>query len=346
MLDDVFIFDGVVHVVDWSFEHLSDDAGLRDPELRKHVIELTHRLTGGVFNLGDAKAAGDEVPEFLNGTLEANYDMMFNQSPTDIAVVGNLPFFGRSDPYKDPEHSIKINHALAAAHPERCLFAGGVEPLGKTRKAVLADIERQVEELGACSMKMYPFHWKVDDRELAYPIFEKCQELGINVVQFHLFLPGDKSHDVEMQRPNPIQRPARDFPDLTFVLHHPMPLYFDETVNIAARFDNVYLLLSPLIQLSITKPRMAQHMMGELLLQIGPDRLIYGTEGTISGNPTRYIEAALNFEIADDLREGYGYPQMTREDKEKFLGLNLAKLLGVDVEAKKAELATLEAAGR
>ena len=44
-------------------------------------------------------------------------------------------------------------------------------------------------------------------------------------------------------------------------------------------------------------------------------------------------------EIPEDLRDGYGYPQITREDKAKVLGLNFARMMGVDVEAKIQELA-------
>lgn len=42
--------------------------------------------------------------------------------------------------------------------------------------------------------------------------------------------------------------------------------------------------------------------------------------------------------MPDDLVAGYGYPELTREIKEKILGLNLAGLMGIDVEAKKKEL--------
>ena len=46
----------------------------------------------------------------------------------------------------------------------------------------------------------------------------------------------------------------------------------------------------------------------------------------------------MKLEIPEDLRDGYGYPQITREDKEKILGLNFARMMGIDVEAKIAEL--------
>jgi hypothetical protein len=47
----------------------------------------------------------------------------------------------------------------------------------------------------------------------------------------------------------------------------------------------------------------------------------------------------MDMEIPRDLREGYGYPEITREDKELILGRNFAGLMGIDVEAKGNELA-------
>ena len=41
-----------------------------------------------------------------------------------------------------------------------------------------------------------------------------------------------------------------------------------------------------------------------------------------------------------DLMEGYGYPEVTAEIKRKILGENLARLIGVDIEAKKRKLQT------
>jgi predicted TIM-barrel fold metal-dependent hydrolase len=334
MVGDTFVFDGVVHVSDMSFEHMKFTP---TPEEIEAILDRTERLLGGIID----HRMGNDVSDVAKGSPEANYDVIFRNAPTDMAVVGNLPFFGRDNLYKDPNYPLTVNYRLAQAYPERCVFAGGVEPYGQTMRDTLASIERQVTELGARSMKFYPFDWRADDRELAYPCYEKCLELGVNVVQFHLCRPADSMHDVEMQRPNFLQRPARDFPDMTFVMHHPEPLYFEETVNIAARFPNIYLLVSPLMQLSIWRPRLVQKMIGQLLQQVGANKLIYGSEGALGGNPTKFIQAVLDFDIPEDLRQGYGYPQMTQEDKAMILGLNLARLLGIDVEKKKTELAEL-----
>ncbi len=44
-------------------------------------------------------------------------------------------------------------------------------------------------------------------------------------------------------------------------------------------------------------------------------------------------------EIPDDLRDGYGFPQITRVDRENILGLTFARLTGIDVEEMKHKLA-------
>lgn len=336
MIGDTFVFDGVVHVMDFSFENMDK---IPDVEEVEAILDRTKRLLGGLI---DARM-GPDVTEPMKGSAEANYDVMFTDAPTDMAIVGNLPFFGRDNIYKDADYPLTMNYRLAERFPERCIFAGGVEPFEQKMRDTLASIDYQVKELGAKSIKFYPLRWQADDRAIAYPLYERCAELGIEVVQFHLCRPADRWHNVETQRPNYLQNPARDFPELTFLMHHPEQVYFDETVNIAARFENIHLLVSPLLQMSLWRPRLVQKMMGELLSQVGSDKLIYGSEGAMSGNPTRYIEAIMNFDIPQDLREGYGYPQITKEDKEKILGLNLARMFHIDVEAKKKELAELKA---
>jgi uncharacterized protein len=42
--------------------------------------------------------------------------------------------------------------------------------------------------------------------------------------------------------------------------------------------------------------------------------------------------------MPEELQERYGYPQLTDEIKRKILGLNFARLMKIDVEAKLREL--------
>jgi hypothetical protein len=58
------------------------------------------------------------------------------------------------------------------------------------------------------------------------------------------------------------------------------------------------------------------------------------------------LEAFLDFEMPQDLTEGYGYPPLTAEAKRKMLGENYCRLHGLDVDEVKAKVANDEWATR
>ena len=196
-------------------------------------------------------------------------------------------------------------------------------------------MELQITEFGASSIKFYPVGWRCDDEKFAYPLYEKARSLGVDVIQFHKNLPTLREN-VESQGPHDLQQVARDFPDMTILLHHPMQLYFYETVSIAQRNPNIFLVVTPLIHYSLYRPRLAQELFGHLLHEVGSDKLIWGSEGVLVGNPTRILDAFAKLEIPPDLREGYGFPQFTDRDRANILGTTLATVFGIDVNAPRS----------
>ena len=76
-------------------------------------------------------------------------------------------------------------------------------------------------------------------------------------------------------------------------------------------------------------PTQAAHVLGKLLVQLGPSRILWGTDSIWYGSPQDQIQAFRAFEIAPELQERYGYPALTPEIKRKILGLNAAELYGV-----------------
>jgi hypothetical protein len=53
-------------------------------------------------------------------------------------------------------------------------------------------------------------------------------------------------------------------------------------------------------------------------------------------HPQAVLEAFLEFQMPDDLVEGYGYPPLTDQAKRKMLGENYCRLHGLDPEELKA----------
>lgn len=330
MYDDYFIFDNVVHMFD---NRPSNKLG-----------EEGKKIVDAIWGAAKLYSKGPYLahPTFGDGYIkpEEAHRVLFEDSDTDMAVAQTVPLMGWFKEGFSPAHA---NHALAAAYPDRVVFCGGVDPLYHGTRGALDEMQRQKEEWNALSFKFYQSqlrgdHWRVDDRYVAYPLWEKCLELGVTSVQFHKGLPFGRQL-LDHQRPNDIEQAAIDFPELTFIIHHLGIPFVDDTINIASRHPNVWIALSAWINLYPIQPRVMLDMMGKCLMLVGEDRLLYGSEAFVWPSLQPYIEAFAKLEMPEDLQEGYGYPQITRQAKAKMFGENQARLFGMDVEAKKKELA-------
>jgi hypothetical protein len=82
----------------------------------------------------------------------------------------------------------------------------------------------------------------------------------------------------------------------------------------------------------MTRPDAAAHVLGKLLLHLGEDRILWGTDSIWYGAPQDQISAFRAFRIPESMQEMYGYPSLTERAKAKILGLNAAALYGIDVE--------------
>ena len=90
----------------------------------------------------------------------------------------------------------------------------------------------------------------------------------------------------------------------------------------------------------MTLPDQAAHALGKLLLALGEDRILWGTDAIWHGSPQDQIEAFRAFEITEAFQSTYGYPALTPEVKAKIFGLNAAGLYGVDPDAVRCTLAS------
>ena len=176
VLDGIFVFDNAIHCYDLSDENLRDDVSDA-----RYSRDLLLAMGAG----GRWAPYNDGTIEFRRRwTVEELYEMVFVDAPTDMAMAQVVPIF---DWFKDSFAPVLTQYEMAKRYPDRVVFCGGVDPLWQGVDAALEQLDWQVKELGACSIKFYNGHvdrsWACDDRELAYPLYERCLELGIKVVQ-------------------------------------------------------------------------------------------------------------------------------------------------------------------
>ena len=330
MIGDAFVFDGVAHPFNFTEKNVYDRAG---EMFRQHLYAFHQVLTPDT----EPKLSAEQ---YLKDWTPADiHEMVFDHSDTDMLVAMPLPL---TDLFRDGLSPWEDCAELASRDPERIVFWGSVNPLEGRRALDL--MERQVGEFGAKAFKFYnvrydygaPFPWRMDDPRIAFPVFEKAQELGINLIGVHKGVPLGPQ-PVEATQTWDMDGAAAAFPDLNFVIFHVGLPFLDETCWQLIRHPNLYASIAATLNFIVRSPRMFAEILGKLLFWCGEDKIVYGSEAPI-WQPQWALNAFRDFSIPQDLCEGYGYPQLTDQAKRKILGENLARLHGIDVEAKKAEL--------
>jgi predicted TIM-barrel fold metal-dependent hydrolase len=211
--------------------------------------------------------------------------------------------------------------------------------------------------------------WTLDDQQVAYPMYDLIVRNGdgdmlrskpgfLNIC-IHKGLSTDAPDDPSLGFPVDIPRAARDWPMLNFIIYHscirpgfwmldamndvrsgrlrqgvPDILWTTQFAVDAAPYPNVYAELgTTFASCVVTFPTVCAHILGQLMKFFGEDRIVFGTDSVWYGSPQWQIEAFWRFQIPDDLRNQYGYPELSETAKRKILGLNSAKLYQLPASA-------------
>ena len=328
--DDAIVFDGVAHVFNFDKKNALGPAG---EMFQNHLYAFHATLTPE----GEPVMAAEEF--LRQWTVDDIREMVYGQSSTDLLCAMPLPL---TDLFKDGLSPWEECAELASRDPDRTVFWGSVNPLEGRRALDL--MERQVGEFGAKAFKFYnvrydygrPFPWRMDDPQVAFPVFEKAQELGVNLIGVHKGVPLGPQ-PIEATQTWDMDGAAANFPDINFVIFHVGLPFIDEVCWQLIRHPNLYASIAATINFVVRAPRQFAETLGKLLFWCGEDKIIYGSEAPI-WQPQWALEAFWNFQLPQDLVEGYGYPQLTEQAKRKILGENLLRLHGLDVEETRARL--------
>jgi uncharacterized protein len=328
--NDAIVFDGVAHVFNFEKKNALGPAG---EMFINHLYAFHATLTPEGQPVLPAE-------EFLRQwTVDDINEMVYDNSSTDMLCAMPLPL---TDLFRDGLSPWEECAELASRNPDRTVFWGSVNPLEGRRALDL--MERQVGEFGAKAFKFYnvrydygrPFPWRMDDPQVAFPVFEKAQELGVNLIGVHKGVPLGPQ-PIEATQTWDMDGAAANFPDLNFVIFHVGLPFIDEVCWQLIRHPNLYASIAATVNFIVRAPRQFAEILGKLLFWCGEDKIIYGSEAPI-WQPQWALEAFWDFQLPQDLVEGYGYPQLTEQAKRKILGENLLRLHGMDVEATRARL--------
>ena len=274
---------------------------------------------------------------------------IFLDSDTDLMVLSFVPSTRAGEPLKmeEAEATARIVERMEGTH--RLYIHGRVNP------NQAGDLEA-MDELAArhkvAAWKTYT-QWGPDgkgfflDDDVGLAFIEKARKLGIRNIAIHKglsFGPSSYEHSTCVD----VGRVAKRFPDVNFLIYHSGyeagqkegphdpkktdgidALVTSLQANGVKPGSNVYAELGSTWRFLMRDPDSAAHGLGKLFKACGESNVLWGTDSIWYGSPQDQIQAFRTFQIAPELREKHGYPEMTRELRAKVFGLNALKVYQV-----------------
>jgi hypothetical protein len=180
-------------------------------------------------------------------------------------------------------------------------------------------VEREVKERGFTGVNTQGFAYRLrPNNKRLYPVYAKCQELGIPVT-IHASINFSVDRTIDYSRPIYIDEVACDFPDLTIVANHGGWPWVTEMVAVAWKHPNVYIEIGAVAPKYIGTPGTGWEPLmvyGNSLLQ---DRVLFATDNMLPSK--RCVDELRALPLKDAV-------------KEKWLGGNAARLLGLEQKKK------------
>jgi uncharacterized protein len=344
---NAFVADGPV--IDVQTHWIADRPGLKDFEA--NILNI-YRMMAPDWWSGLDDVTAYNIAEYLR--------CVFVHAETALAVISAAP--GNAN----GEMMLK-NHEMAGMRELFDRTAGTGRLLNHTVvRPNLGEFERMSEWAATyrpVGWKVYTlglmneeyqhyqpgYDWRLDDQEAGMPFLEAARATGVKLVCAHKGLSGM----VDAGSPDDVGPAAKAFPDINFVIYHsgyePGQTdgpYTPETAHLGVNRlittvedaglgpgSNVYAELGSTWFMLLSRPEDAAHVLGKLLLHLGEDNIIWGTDSIWYGPTQPVLDAFRAFQIPDAMCEQFDYPKITAEAKRKILTTNAARAYGVDLDA-------------
>jgi hypothetical protein len=275
---------------------------------------------------------------------------VFMDSDTDVMVLSFVPSTREAEPVtiQAADQVRRLVDKLEGTH--RLLLHGRVNP---NQAGDLEGMDELKEKWGVSAWKTYTQYgpggrgYFLTD-EVGIRFIEKARALGVKNICIHKGLPfGPRSY--EHSQCSDIGVVAKRFPDVNFLVYHsgfvstvPEQAY-DESgrrdgidtlisslrKNGVAPGSNVYAELGSTWRFLMRDPEQAAHALGKLIRHCGEANVLWGTDSIWYGSPQDQIQAFRTFQISPQLRERFGYAEITPSLRAKVFGLNAAKVYGL-----------------
>lgn len=338
---------------------MTEDAGMADAGMMgdEFILDVQTHISTEIAEPWDSMPPDERALDYIT--------QIFVQSDTDVAVLTGPP--GARD-LGPPAVAAKaqVMEIINRIGGPRMLIHANAEP---ERGAAELDYMSELAEMFEPSAwKVYPHEGSMllDSDEIGPGFTERARQLGVLMVAAHRGLWQNGGYATNGS-PRDVVRTAAAAPDINFLVYHSG---YESRTNENHPYDanasdhfgvdrmvraleesnigpngNVYAELGSTWNNIMTEPEQAAHVLGKLLLALGPDRILWGTDCVYNGIPQSQIIAFRMFQIPVAMRDQFGYPEITPEIRAKIFGLNAARIYGVDVAATRTAISADDVTG-
>jgi predicted TIM-barrel fold metal-dependent hydrolase len=296
-------------------------------------------------------------PAPLPTDAESLVRTIFVASDTGVACISGIPG-ARGGGAANVEANTQLKDLIEGIAGPRFLLHANIDPTrGASELDYMADVAARFP---VAAWKVYPHvgPWRLDEG-VGLGFLERARALGVKLVAAHRGI-GPGVNYTATSSPVDVGNAARMFPDLRFLTYHsgwdalanenhpfnpdePNPVGIDRLIkavrdNGIGKDGNVYAELGSTWRNLMTQPAGAAHALGKLLVHLGEDRILWGTDSVFTGSAQEQIVAFRAFQIPQAMRDQFGYPEITPAVRAKIFGLNAAAVYGIDVEAMRCAI--------
>ena len=316
-------------------------------DVQTHLLDYPAGTTSG-FGFGFPQASCGVDPAECLG-VDSWLSLVLGGSDTTVAVLSAIPVVADPDPLSAAVMDRARRQAEVAGCLDRVLIQGHATPTLGTLDQAMEAMAATAIEFDIAAWKAYTHEgpaWRLDDT-VGTAFCNQARTLGQQVICVH------KGLGPAAASPIDVGPAAVLHPDLAFCIYHsgfersvtegPYPGVeaglraggVDRLIASAEQAGvgvggNVYPELGSTWWNLIQRPDEAAHVLGKLLVAFGEDNILWGTDSLWYGSPQSQIEAFRAFQITDEFQERFGYPALTDTVKAKILGLNAARVYGID----------------
>ena len=290
---------------------------------------------------------------------------VFLKSDTSMIVLSGLPIAPERSPMSTPLMDEARRTAVALCRDQRVLMQAQALPNVGDLQAGLDSMAAAKATYPIVAWKVFTNFpdlydgsgnaWRLDDGDPSLPqvgnaFIEQAVKLGVPIITAHKGLSTTLGYTSPHASPADFGPAAKAHPNVSFVAYHSgfepnitEGPYDEARANVGVNRlittmrangvgpnQNLYAELGTTWWSLMADPDQAAHLLGKLLLHVGEDNVLWGSDSLFYGAPQDQIQAFRAFQITPEFQERFGYPALTDTIKRKVLGLNALRLHKVD----------------